>query len=33
MLEHVVKRQVLDAIVGAVDVRVGVLECGLNNES
>ena len=33
MLEHVVKGQVLDAVIGAVDVRVGVLECGLDNES
>ena len=33
MLEHVVKGQVLDAVVGTVDVRVGVFECGLDNKS
>jgi hypothetical protein len=33
MLQHVVKRQILDVIVGAVNVRVRVLKSGLDNKS
>lgn len=32
MLEHVVERQVLDQILGAMDVVIRVLECRFNNE-
>lgn len=33
MLKHMVERKVLDVVVGGVDMRVGVLKGGLDDES
>ena len=32
MLKHMIKAQVLDAIVGGVDMLIGISEFGLNHE-